>query len=313
MQEMDIKGEKRPAVSVVVCTYNRSSILALCLESLSRQKADERLWEVIVVDNGSTDDTSEVAGRYVKRHVNFRLIVEKEIGLSRARNRGYRESAGTYVAYVDDDAKARQNWISVMIDFIRRNPAVVVFGGPDYGYTLSHRPDWLPPEYMQNELDPAKGKERIIRFPVERFTGCNMVFRKDALEASGGFDVNLGMSGGEIGYGEETNMLFSLQKKGYPIYYLGDLIVDHLIPEYKMSLKYNIRSFYENGRSYDATMNRKYVLPLRVFRLFGALAVGMLQFMSPRMMPFKRRLYYSLRFPVSEIGAFNTYIGNLKQ
>lgn len=300
-------------VSVVVCTFNRSAVLDICLESLSAQKADRNLWEVVIVDNGSTDDTGCVAGRYVNANANFRLAVEKEIGLSKARNRGCRESAGGYVAYIDDDAKARPDWVSVMLDFIRRNPGVTAFGGPDYGYALSGRPGWLPPEYMWTELDPAKGRERIIRFPGERYTGCNMVFRKDVLESFGGFDAHLGMSGTGIGYGEETNLILSLQNAGHSIWYLHDLKVDHLIQGHKMSLWWNLRSFYSNGRTYDRTVNRRYGLPMRIFRLFGAVAVGMIQFMNPRLMPFKRRLYYSLRYPVSEIGAFVTYVENLKK
>lgn len=80
-----------------------------------------------------------------------------------------------------------------------------------------------------------------------------------------------------------------------------------------MSLGWNLRSFYENGRTYDRTVNRRYGLLMRIFRFFGALAAGMVQFANPRMMPFKRRLYYSLRYPVSEIGACVTYAENLKK
>jgi glycosyltransferase involved in cell wall biosynthesis len=312
MQGMNGDGNEGLIVSVVVCTFNRSTLLDVCLESLAGQRTDGRLWEVVVVDNGSTDDTGGVAGRYAERHGNFRVAVEREIGLSRARNRGYRESAGGYVAYIDDDARARPDWVSVMIDFIRRNPGVAAFGGPDYGYALCHRPEWLPPEYMWTELDTAKGRERPIRFPGERYTGCNMVFRKDVLESFGGFDADLGMSGTGIGYGEETNLLLSMQRAGHTVWYLHDLKVDHLIQEHKMSLRWNLRSFYENGRTYDRTVGRKYGLFMRILRLFGAAAAGMIQFVNPRAMPFKRRLYYSLRYPVSEIGACVTYVESLR-
>jgi len=298
---------------VIVCTYNRSGVLELCLEALSEQDAEKDMWEVIVVDNNSTDDTQKMCEKYLKKHSNYKIVLESEIGLSRARNRGFEEATGVYVAYIDDDAKARNNWISIMLDFIRRKPEAVAFGGPDYGYVLSGRPEWLPVEYMQIELDPGRGLERIIHLPDEIYTGCNMVFRKDILKAFGGFNVQLGMSGTEIGYGEETNLLLTIQRAGYPVYYLHDLKVDHLILEYKLSLKWNLRSFYKIGRTYDKTMNRSFGLLIRLFRLSGAMAVGLMQFMNPRIMPFKRRLYYSLRFPISEIGALITQLENLKK
>ena len=107
-------------LSVVVCTYNRSDILRSCLESLGAQSANPERFEVLVVDNNSTDGTFEMAVSFSGCHGNFRVIREPLQGLSNARNRGWREAQGRYVAYIDDDAIASVGWVAAICDFIAR-------------------------------------------------------------------------------------------------------------------------------------------------------------------------------------------------
>ena len=98
-------------ISVIVCTYNRAYLLKNCLRSLVDQLVETSTFEVIIVNNNATDDTEEVAKSFTEKYPNFRYIIEPNQGLSNARNRGYKEAKGEYVAYIDDDARAYTDWV----------------------------------------------------------------------------------------------------------------------------------------------------------------------------------------------------------
>ncbi|MFH1754161.1 MAG: glycosyltransferase family A protein, partial [Candidatus Latescibacterota bacterium] len=97
-------------LSVIVCTYNRSPLLVSCLDSLVNQTLPVTNFEIVLVNNNSTDDTQAIAERYAGGHGNIRVINELKQGLSHARNRGWQEAKGKYVAYIDDDAKTLSDW-----------------------------------------------------------------------------------------------------------------------------------------------------------------------------------------------------------
>ena len=101
-------------ISVVVCTYNRAHILPGCLESLVAQTLDSKLFEVVVVDNGSIDNTKEVAETFVGKFSRFKVVSALQQGHSFARNRGWQEARNPFVAYIDDDARAYPDWLVEM-------------------------------------------------------------------------------------------------------------------------------------------------------------------------------------------------------
>ena len=117
-----LKSTMTIVLSIIVCTYNRESLLPLCLQSLTDQAIDKRLYEVIVVNNNSTDGTQEVAESFAEMSKNLRVVLERRQGLSHARNRGWMEAQGKFVAYIDDDAIAWPDWIYSILDFIKRHP-----------------------------------------------------------------------------------------------------------------------------------------------------------------------------------------------
>ena len=91
-------------LSVIVCTYNREDIIRDCLDALVNQDVEDGLFEVLVIDNNSSDRTQQVVTKYTRLHPNFHLFFEGSQGLSYARNLGLKESKADYVAYIDDDA-----------------------------------------------------------------------------------------------------------------------------------------------------------------------------------------------------------------
>lgn len=297
-------------LSVVVCTYNRADLLATCLKSLAEQTGDRNLYEVIVVNNNSVDNTEEVAQEYSLKNRIFRLVRETRQGLSHSRNLGWQEAAGSYVAYIDDDAKANADWVQKIIDFITRCPEAGAFGGPYEAFSTSQIPVWVPPDCGTWGLGT---KERPINIGSEWINGTNMIFKKDLLKRFGGFNAKLGMKGKRISYGEETRLLLEMKKNSIPVYYVPDIIVKHLLADYKMSLKWLLKSCYANGRCSAETFNTR-----RTFmsHLFGLCISGLRAFtvLFPlERMPFKRRLYFAFSGFFAELGSVAEYFGGLNR
>ena len=165
-----------PKVSVVVCSYNGGKTLEGCLRSLARLNYPN--YETIVIDDGSTDDTSAIAQRFP-----VRCIRTENGGLSRARNLGIAESTGSIVAFIDADAFADRDWLFHMVTALENQQAAAV-GGPN----LSPQGDG----FIAQCVDHAPGNPTHVLIDdelAEHVPGCNMAFRKEALEAIGGFDV----------------------------------------------------------------------------------------------------------------------------
>jgi glucosyl-dolichyl phosphate glucuronosyltransferase len=230
-------------VSVVVCTYNRAGILKHCLHSLVEQDAAKNIFEVIVVDNNSNDNTAKVAQIFVENNINFRVLYEKEQGLSHARNRGLKEARTNHVAYLDDDAKALRNYINRMI-WVIDNFDFDAFGGRYVPWYLVPRPKWFLDGYGSNGYK----LEKIGILKDDFIDGGVSVFKKKALESLGGFSTDLGMRGGKISYGEETNLQIKMRKIGLKIGFDPDLVVEHLVDKYKYHFYWFLKSAYANGR-----------------------------------------------------------------
>ncbi|CAK8716850.1 Glycosyltransferase, GT2 family [Candidatus Electrothrix aarhusensis] len=240
-----VNREYSVQLSVIVCTYNRSSLLKDCLDTLVEQNADSLLYEVVIVDNNSTDNTVEVAGHFIKSYSNIRLVLEKKQGLGHARNRGWHEAKGKYVAYIDDDARARNDWIHEMHQFTMRHPEIQAFGGPYFPFSFVEIPDWMPDGFGKNFLGEI---ERPIQEDREWISGSNMVFSRKLLEKMCGFRTDIGMSGARISYGEETFLFRKIVETDEKIFYVPKMKVDHLVAEYKMRVWWLLKSSYSMGR-----------------------------------------------------------------
>lgn len=291
-------------VSVVICTYNRSQLLKKCLESLANQDASINYFEVIVVDNCSTDDTFQVTHDYMTHNTNFRYVKETDSGLSHARNRGWKEASGPYVAYIDDDAIALYDWISKIVDFIERQPHVGIFGGPFDSYSMVPMPAWFPPEYGSLFLG---NEERPIDLGCEWIIGLNMVIRIDLFYKYGGFNTRLGMAGSKVAYGEEINLFVFMHANGVEVFYVPSIRVTHLVAEYKMRLSWLLRSGYASGSQFELTFNMDKKLYSHLSSLAIAIGWVVCELLRPVIIPVKRRLYYSLYKLFFEAGALSEH------
>lgn len=215
--------------SVVVCTYNREDLLADCLQSLACQTYNPMRYEVIVVDNNSSDNTYKVATEFVAGKPNFRLIAEPEQGLSNARNKGFAESLGEYVAFIDDDARAPEKWLETAARIIAEY-SPDIFGGPALPIFGCETPAWYKESYgIRGDMGETGWlKEGFI-------VGTNIFFRKELLEEYDGFDPELGMKGDSVGYHEETALVYRAFAEDKKVYYARELAVKDRVPDYKLS------------------------------------------------------------------------------
>lgn len=278
-------------ISVVVCTYNRSKLLATCLDSLAEQSLGKEFYEVIVVDNYSTDDTIKVAGEFAHREPDFKLCREERRGANHARNTGVTFAHGDYLAFIDDDAVAHPDWLLNIHDHIRRNPDVVVFGGPYDAYSITPPPDWFPPEYGSLNYGEVV---RPVKIGAEWITGTNLIVRKDAFLSVGGFHDKLGtVKDGVFYFGEETRLLVDLTKRGHTVYYVPSVKVKHLIRSDKMFLGYLLVSSYRMGRNHGITLNEQCSLISHVVSVIATMVNALIKLVSFSRVPMRRTLYYA--------------------
>ena len=243
-----------PLITAIICTRNRARLLDLCLRSLQRQTAPREQYEVLVIDNGSSDDTPSVCAAHASSGV--RYIVEPVAGLSRARNTGWREAKAPIVGYLDDDAQALEGWMAgALAVFQNVHPAPAWAGGP---IDL----DWQspPPEWLDASLQGCLGILNLGDSPrwmssQEQLVGCNSVFPRALLEEMGGFDERLGRVNNLLLSGEETQLQKRIEARGGRLYYHPDIRIRHHVPLERMQPGFFYRRYYWGGIT-DVLMQR---------------------------------------------------------
>lgn len=229
-------------LSIVICTYNRSSFLRECLESIVRQRIlfiDVPI-EIIVIDNNSNDDTSSVVEEFRNEFSSLSLVylLEKKQGISYSRNTAIQNSKGKFIAFVDDDAVINANWLTSLLNGID-NIDAQVFGGPIYPRFEIPCPLWIDSSYFIRTFKKHSGYLSGIA-AIEGFAGGNVCFKKEIFDAIGLFDISLGMNGDVMGLGEESELFNRLYTSSYKakIYNLDGMSVSHFEAAAKFDRNY---------------------------------------------------------------------------
>jgi glycosyltransferase involved in cell wall biosynthesis len=183
----------QPELSIIICTFNREDFLTLTLQSLALQSLDKNLYEVLVVDNNSTDNTASLCQQLIKEHpdINLTYFLEKNQGLAFARNRGIKESSGRIISFIDDDAEARNDYAKNLIHTFQRYSDYDAIGGKVIPiFPEKKEPAWLS-KYIWGVVAKVDRGEYPLPFKKKVPAGCNMAFRKTVFETVGVFDTKL--------------------------------------------------------------------------------------------------------------------------
>lgn len=239
-------------LSLVIATYNRSASLLRTLESVACQQADASVWECIVVDNNSQDDTPDRVEAFRKAHpgLNVKTVRETRQGLSHARNRGIAESRGEYLAIIDDDERINPGFIGAYITFFDSHPDTAAAGGRIVAEYPQGRPRWMSRWTEAPIANPIDLGPQERPFPPSRIPGGgNMALRRSAVAQYGGFDPSLGRTGKLLLGGEESDLFERLRKGGEQIWYVPGAIMWHIIGPEKLTSDYFDRLCRNVGRS----------------------------------------------------------------
>jgi GT2 family glycosyltransferase len=239
---------ERVSVSVVVCTHNRASLLAPCIDAVGREVEGNRDAEIIVVDSGSTDNTREAVAELAERWPRLRYERVDVPGLSLARNRGIDVARNDVVAFLDDDAEPCPGWLEALVAAYD-DPEVAAAGGRAHLVWEGPTPRWLPHDQDSFFSGLDLGPEGRFFGPGENPYGVNMSVRKEWALAVGGFDPQLGRTGSNLISNEELGFFSRLAGLGGRCWYApGSAVLHHVSPE-RVSLRWLLRRAWAQGRS----------------------------------------------------------------
>jgi glycosyltransferase involved in cell wall biosynthesis len=234
-------------VSVVVPTRNRSPLLRAALDSLLAQSATGVRYEVLVVDNDSSDDTARTVATYAKAG-KVRYLLETRQGPSHARNRGIAESCAPIVAFTDDDVRVSESWVSRVKSIFDRHPDVDCVGGRIVPEWPHEPPSWVAKSHWGPlglaDYGPAPLRTDSAH-PLCLLT-ANMAMRRSALASVGGFDPRYLRC-------QDHELQIRLWQAGYGCLYDPELVVTSPIDVGRLTKAY-VRNWYRRTATYHAMM-----------------------------------------------------------
>ena len=235
--------------SIVMITRNRGDDIRYALNSIKAVRYPADRFELIVVDNGSTDNTAEVVRRTLgDAPFNWNQESEGIKGICRARNRGARAAGRKWIMYIDDDAIIPSGWLSAYADAIAAYPGAAVFGGPAVLSPSIVRPWWWCSKFDLTMSCQDYGRE-LITYPEGAHPyGLNMVIRRDVLMRAGGFDTVL--DDVLSSFADETELFIRLMKQGDQLVYVPGASVIHAVSQDRFNWKTYMSRCRLVGRSH---------------------------------------------------------------
>jgi glycosyltransferase involved in cell wall biosynthesis len=243
-------------LSVIIPTLNRASLLRKTLESLVHQQQPDAAFEVIVIDNGSQDDTRLVVNSFTDQIDNLVYIFDNEPGQLTGRHRGFEVSRGEILSYLDDDVELNNKWICSVFRLTRDHPNVAIFGGPSRPSFESDPPDWLSDFWSTT---PYGGRvclplslidlDAVLHLvePVYVF-GLNFTIRKTVLTQLKGFHPDCIPAAIQQYQGDgETGLSIKAAMNGFAALHSSSLALNHFVPVSRLTPEYFAKWSYYNG------------------------------------------------------------------
>jgi glycosyltransferase involved in cell wall biosynthesis len=286
-------------ITAILCTYNRCRSLAKALDSLAASILSETIeWEVLVVDNNSSDQTKQVVEDICRRYPGrFRYLFESRQGKSYALNAGIRESRGEILAFVDDDVTVKPTWLQNLTSALHDGQ----WGGS--GGRILPAPGFSPPRWLALDgprslagalyayCDPGDVPGDLKDPPY----GANMAFRREMFAKYGGFRTDLGRSSGCLLSHEDTEFGRRLMAGGERLRYVPTAVVNHEIHQYRVRKEFFLEWWFGFGRG-SVRETRKRLSNEEILKVLGRTLLTSIQwvvtFESQRRFYHKCRIWY---------------------
>lgn len=234
----------RIAISVVISTYNRGAVLPQALESVLNQDASDFVYEIIVVDNNSDDNTRAVIDSFLARGGReLRYVFEGRQGVSFGRNAGIAVARAPIIAFFDDDVFVPRDWLATIRKIMDQQPEVEYIGGKVLPEWTAPPPPWLTPANWSPLALVDYGPEpRYVSAENQLcLVGANLAVRRTLLESVGVFSPDLQRVKDTIGSMEDHELLLRAWRAGKRGLYTPDLVVRTGVPEVRMTKAYHRR------------------------------------------------------------------------
>lgn len=250
-------------ISLIIATRNRAKLLGVMLDSLIGQTFSGMSWEIIVVDNGSQDETKSVVER-AGQTLPIVYIYEPAQGQNRARNAALEVARGRLLVFTDDDVELAPDWLSELYRASRQFVKYSIFCGPIIPVYPDETPDWLRDHEFTSVAfnkflyDVPEGPVPVLPYSP------NMAIRASALEGMR-FCEDIGPKGKSYAMGSETELLLRLQERGERVVYVPSAIVKAAVEKHQLDIKWLL------GRAFRYGRGNARLFPDQVSRrLFGA-------------------------------------------
>lgn len=253
--------QTKPRITIAICTYNRAAYLKDTLADLAAQNAVAEEYEIVVVNNNSTDETLVVCNEFEASFpgIAFRMVTEHKQGLSRARNRAISESKSPILLFIDDDVFLPENYIQTVLTHLDEEPEAHCAGGRIWvsfdEEENGQRPRWIPSELMPMFGLHNPGNEKM-RYPSGNFPrGGNMLIYKAVFDKFGTFDTRLGRTGSRLLGSEEKAFFERIRKEGVDLHYWPGMELTHRIGSARLTEDYLRKQSYGIGESEGLRVN----------------------------------------------------------
>jgi len=242
-------------ISIVICCYNSVERLGKTLSHLQRQIFSKPInWEVILVDNASTDNTASFAYEFWNQNpvTNLTIVKEQKPGQMHARKKGYENVQYSLISFVDDDNWVEANWVEKINALFSANKEISVCGGLTEAVIDSQKPYWFDLIATVFAVGRQGDGSGFINQPEHSLWGAGLSIRTKVCAKlyDGDFAYKLmGRSGKNLVAGEDSEICLYLKLKGYRLWYQEDITLKHEIPAFRLSNEYAKKIMYSMGRS----------------------------------------------------------------
>jgi len=305
---MAIGATEEPDVSVIVATYNRCEILRGTLESLMNQESAGIRYEVIVVDNNSTDDTRKTVEEFRKSfgYPNLTYCFEAQQGVSYARNRGIVTARAPILAFTDDDIRPAPNWVASIYEVLQKFPEIDCVGGKVLPDTETRFPDWLTKQHWSPLalLDLGDDELELNVRSGPGLVAANLAVRTSAFKQVGLFALELQRVKGGIGSMEDHEFQLRLSASKKRLMYCPEIVVYANVLEERLTKSYHRRWHYGHGHFYalmrdeqfESSMVKLFDVPAHFYRATCSHAIDWLIYSLARKRDLEFQQEVEIRF-----------------